>query len=166
VVAKIVYLGIDPGANGGLAALYADPSDPTEVVDVKFKTMPDTELEIYEWILGLEHGVESRAVIEWINPAMYGTDKASMSKLYGSYMALRMALVAASFSFIAEKPQVWQKVLGIPHRKKTEKTSAWKGRLKKEAEEWFPQLHITLATSDALLIAQYCRLRFGGEPCP
>ena len=81
-----------------------------------------------------------------------------MFKFGMSYGGLRMALVAAGIPFTAVTPQKWQKALGIPHRERTESKTQWKQRLKRKAEQLFPNHKLTLAISDALLIAHYCRM--------
>lgn len=109
------------------------------------------------------------AFVEEIPTAIFGADKSSGAKLYGSYMSLRMALTASGIRYRLVKARVWQAGLSIPPRRKggkkklsptvqlAESRTDWKGRLKRVAEELFPKLKITLATSDALLIAEYGR---------
>lgn len=141
-----MYLGIDPGASGGLAIISSNPSG---------WDMPSTERDIWELIDHLSDSCD-KALIEWIHPAIQGIGKSPMSKLYGNYMACRMALVAAEIPFDDVKPAAWQKELGMK-RSKDEKQHKWKGRLKQKAQQLFPQCHVTLKTADALLIAEYCR---------
>lgn len=59
-------------------------------------------------------------------------------------------------------PARWQKALSISPRRSGEGRGAWKSRLKDVAQELFPQIRITLATADALLLAEYCRRRYAG----
>lgn len=167
------YIGIDPGANGGLA-IRSDQY-------VEFKTMPKTEQEILGWLrchIGWEEYLsgwrmlECRAHVEEIPTAIFGVGKSSMSKLYGSYMALRMALTSLGIPYTTVKATEWQRALGISPRRKARKSrplpigqkpetnAEWKQRLKRKAEELYPELKITLATSDALLILEYCRRRY------
>lgn len=162
-----IYIGIDPGASGGLAALLP-------FGEVKFSSMPDTERGIWNWIASYSPpGNNAVVVLEWITPGFFGIDKSSGAKLFGSYMALRMALIGNGFvegrNLHVAKAVDWQAALGIPCRRraksKTKKSPAvngesreeWKGRLKREAEKRFPRLLVTLATSDALLIATYAK---------
>ena len=146
-------IGIDPGKNGGIVALNDSPI----ITAIK---MPATEQGILD-ALGECHTSDTHAYLEWIHPAIQGVGKSSMSKLYGNYKALRMALVAASIPFEEVKAANWQKGMGIARRLKTETTTQWKNRLKSRAQELFPEKHfgvrITLANCDALLIAEYGR---------
>jgi Holliday junction resolvasome RuvABC endonuclease subunit len=82
---------------------------------------------------------------------------ASSFKFGVNYGIVRMALTAAGIPFEEVTPQAWQKALGITHRKKTETPSEWKNRLRARAQQLFPSVSLTLATADALLIAEYCR---------
>lgn len=167
-----IYLGIDPGVNGGIAALYGEQA-------VRFTTMPDTEIGVLDWLapysqwpvavsaiptsagspINPTHGSTVLACIEEIPAAMPFSGKASMSKIYGGYRALRMACAALGISFFTEKAAGWHRALGIPPRNKSEKTTVWKNRLKQWADKLFPSLRSTLSTSDALLIAYYCRMK-------
>lgn len=162
-----LYLGIDPGANGGLALIGGG--------SVAFKTMPKTDKGVYDWLRSKSQVVggkqQLRCTIERVVPGFPGSTKGSIAKLYGSYRALCMALTACGIDYTSVMPVVWQRRLGIPQREKTEKKSQWKWRLKTECERVFPRLKVTLATCDALLIAEYCRRQHkrgttdGETPC-
>lgn len=160
-MSSFIYIGTDPGKAGGIARLCGD--------SVETVVMPDTQHDIWLQIGGrCTTGV--RAVIEWIHPAIQGVGKASMSKLYGSFMSLQAMHVAAGIPFDIVAPKKWQKEMGISPRKKTEKSRQWKDRLRARAQELFPSLDVwgrTLgeqrAVCDALLMAEYCRrLHEGG----
>ena len=157
-----VYIGVDPGTTGGLVALTQQPSGS---VWERFTSMPRTERGIWDWFdTPLFQGSVGPviAVIEQVSGYLGEAQPGSaMFKFGASYGGLRMALVAAGIPFAAVRPQVWQKLLGIKPRRKKENRTAWKNRLKSEAERLFPDLKITLATADALLIAYYCRKVYG-----
>lgn len=152
-----VYIGIDPGSSGGLACLAGRSTISG--------TMPETEADIYEWILSLKappwHDSERFAVIEKVGGFIQGVPApgSAMFKFGVSYGGLRMALIACGIPFEEVTPQKWQKALGISPRdnKGNESKSAFKNRLKAKAQQLFPGEKITLAVADALLIAEYCR---------
>jgi hypothetical protein len=171
-----LYVGVDPGAGGGLAALTsyetAGGSRPWEVVS--FKSMPDTELKAWSWFNYLPHPHRRYAAVEQVQGYIGNPHPGSAMFNFGrSYGSLRMALVAAGFRFeddpdpdwnpyqhdtaLTVRPQVWQAGIGISSRKRSESKEAFKRRLKVVAEGLFPKLKITLATADALLIAEYLR---------
>jgi hypothetical protein len=59
-----------------------------------------------------------------------------------------MALTAAGIPFERVRPQKWQQAMGCM-------TKGDKNVSKRRAQELYPQLKITHATADALLIATY-----------
>jgi hypothetical protein len=150
------YLGIDPGKSGGIAVLTSLGNL------IALDKMPSTETDLWQWFVR-PFGSRSFALVEWIHPAIQGIGKSPMSKLYGNYMQLRMALIATEIPFEHVMPRKWQQSLGISTRKKTETTVQWKNRLKSKAQELFPSEKITLATCDALLIAEYSRRKDQGK---
>lgn len=162
-----VYLGIDPGAGGGLAALWGET--------VTVAAMPKTEKDVWDW-LNVYEGIPAKAaaIIEQIDPRptmVYDHELKqvrprilkSSCLLYGDYLRLRAFLVAASIPFEECPPQRWQKGLKIPPREKGEEERNWKNRLKAKAQQLFPREKVTLATADSLLIAEYCRRKEEGK---
>ena len=150
----MLIIGIDPGVSGGIA--YHHGSGVTLV------NIPETEADIIRELYAMTEGEEWFAFIEWIHPAIQGISKSAMSKLYGSYMALRMALTANKIPFEVVKPEVWQKAIGMPRRNGME-SNKWKNCLKAKAQQLFPKETITKDTADALLIAEYGRRLRAGE---
>lgn len=157
-----IYLGIDPGKSGGLASIYGE--------EVVCKMMPESNFDVFYWLNGDPHRT-TLAMVEWIHPAIQGIGKSAMSKLYGNFTALQMALTALNIPQEVIKPVDWQRGLKIPKRKRSETTSQWKNRLRARAQELYPKLPlwskpktkgIQLAIADALLIATYCKRREEG----
>ena len=149
----MIYLGIDPGASGGLASI---------VTEGGATAMPATERDVWEWIrLWSSVGGKGNAfaVIEKVGGYIAGAAHpgSAMFKFGQSYGGLRMALVAAGIPFDEITPQRWQKEIGIAPRKQTESKGQFKNRLKAKAQQLFPKVKVTLATADALLIAEYAR---------
>lgn len=173
----MLFLGIDPGAGGGLCALRGGT---TEASVVDLRAMPETELEIWSWIIRWWRESHAAggvyAIIEQVGGYVHRSDDpdskiggqpgSAMFKFGWSYGGLRMALVAAGLregeTWRAVVPQTWQKGLKISPRSKTEgeKRNQFKGRLKAEAADLFPDVKVTLKTCDALLLAEYCRRHY------
>lgn len=150
-----LYVGIDPGLAGGLAWL----GDRVGAIPT-----PETELGILKKLTRLwDNDCQSFVVLEEIPPAFFGNAKSSMAKLYGSYMAWRMALTAVGFSFETVRAKVWQPGLGIERRRKGEKDNRWKNRLRNVAGKLYPKLRPTLGTADAILLAEFCRRYHEGK---
>ena len=153
------YIGIDPGASGGIAVLR------TSIVSIG---MPKTETDLWSHIKEWANLPKMTvfAVLEQVGGYVGGAGQpgSAMFKFGQSYGSIRMALIAAGIPFETVTPQVWQKKLGIPPRnkKKNETKSAFKNRLKAKAAQLFPDEKITLQTADALLISEYCRRKRTG----
>tara|TARA_Y100000034_G_scaffold95641_1_gene116246 strand:- start:294 stop:776 length:483 start_codon:yes stop_codon:yes gene_type:complete len=149
------YIGIDPGVGGGIAIAWGQDN-------IHQYKMPPTEREICDVFNGsMCDLVYSVAVIEKVH-SMPKQGVASTFKFGMNYGFLRGCLIAAGIPFEEVTPRAWQKALGIPPKKKTESNTEWKNRLKGMAQQLFPQLKVTLATADALLIATYCKRKHEG----
>ena len=152
-----IFVGIDPGASGSIAEFRF-------FVDTVFVAipMPKTESDIFHALrFARTIPSESFAVIEAVH-SFPGQGVASSFKFGMSYGGLRMALVAAKIPFEAVTPQRWQKAMGIVSKKSETKTQH-KNRLKARCQELFPELEVTLATCDAVLLAEYARRLKNGE---
>ncbi len=164
-----VYIGIDPGSNGGIAWVASSKGkDPSKVWCGK---IPDTERDRWDMLLGVlgseRSEVQRRCVIEQQTPRptryvdrasgrQISTVLASTVTLYGSYMQLRAFLTAAEVSYEDVPSRRWQYGMKIV-RQKGESDTVWKNRLKTKAQQLFPDTKVTLYTADALLMAEYCR---------
>ena len=155
----MIYLGIDPGSSGGIAALRSDGTR-------EALKMPKCERDIWTLIsmFRVEYvpnsgWVPSFAVVEQVGGFVRGNPRtgSSMFAFGQNYGSVRMALIAAGIKFEVVHPATWQKRLGIPPRKKSEDRDQFKRRLKGHAEKLFPKVGVTLATCDALLIAHYAK---------
>ncbi len=143
-------IGIDPGKNGGIAWI----SDGKPCVE----KMPDTLQDLWELMESIKTSGSPQARLD---NAIYGlrayVEQVSSSPQMGVKSAftfgngfghLEMALTAAGIPFERVSPQKWQKAMGCL-------TKGDKNVSKRRAQELFPQLKITHATADALLLAYY-----------
>lgn len=147
-----VYIGIDPGASGGLAVI-ANPNTVTAC------HMLSTDRAIWQWFeIWKRNSVNKFAVIEKVGGYVGSAQPGSaMFKFGRSYGFLHGCLCASEIPYEEATPQKWQKALGIAPRCANESKTQWKNRLKQFAERLFPNVKVTLAVADALLIAEYCR---------
>ena len=140
-----IHIGIDPGINGGIAVLghqgYAQA----------YK-MPPTSMDIWELIQEIKASADFEnyrilATLESVSssPQMGVTSAFTFGNGFGH---LEMALTAAGIPFERVSPQKWQKAMGCL-------TKGDKNVSKRRAQELFPQIKVTHATADALLIASY-----------
>ena len=141
-------IGIDPGKSGGIAWI-ADGKPCVE-------KMPDTLQDLWELIDGIKAeaskplGIgetKAKAYLEQVS-AMPGQGVTSCFTFGNGYGHLEMALTAAGIPFERVRPQKWQQVMGCM-------TKGDKNVSKRRAQELYPQLKVTHAKADALLIATY-----------
>jgi hypothetical protein len=158
----IAYIGIDSGRAGGIAVLRGK--------EVFLTRMPETEGDVLHWIrTHADEAVATVAAIEqvsgYIGDRGDGSGRqpgSAMFKFGQGYGGLRMALLASAVPFEEVTPRAWQKAIVKSSRGKSESKTAWKNRIKSVAQQLFPSEKVTLATSDALLIALYCKRRHQG----
>lgn len=144
------YIGIDPGANGGITVIDLDGN----VQDLT--KMPPTAHDIYQYLSRFSDN--SKCVLEDVGKGMPGQSSKATATFARHNGHLEMALIALGIYTEKVTPQKWIKEYQITKRKEMSK-SGWKNILKAKAQQLFPSLgpKITLSTCDALLIAEYGR---------
>lgn len=135
-------IGIDPGASGGIAVNDAVSGT------YAFK-FPETETDIVTELTLMVLDCRCVAYLEEVH-AMPKQGVTSTFKFGQSYGFLRGVLAALGIQRNFVRPQVWQKALGCMSR-------GDKNVTKRRAQELFPQIKMTHAIADALLIAEYGR---------
>lgn len=142
-------IGIDPGKHGGIAVI----DESGGVVEVA--KMPDTPQDLLELLERYKDGTV--CVLERVG-GMPGNAANAMFNFGKGYGHLQMALLALHIPTVDVTPNKWEKHYQLGSSGKYTKTE-WKNRLKAKAQQLFPHLgkKITLATCDALLIAEYGR---------
>lgn len=149
----MIYMGIDPGASGGIALL--DMSGVRTIMDAV--PMPGSNAAILDQLSKyIKYKETVRCAIENVF-ARPGDGRSSLAKFMINFGGLLMALEALKIPFIRVQPAVWQKSLGIPKRDKEENKTQFKKRLKAVAQSLYPRIKVTEATQDALLLATYCQ---------
>lgn len=152
----VSYLGIDPGASGGLSSI--SPLSSLRKVTVTAIPMPETERDVWEWFKTGRSAVEF-AVIEKVGGFIQGNPAPGSAMFnFGRGTGLLIGfLIACHIPFEEITPQKWQKGLGIAPRRKDEEKTQFKNRLKAFAQKLFPDIKVTLKTCDSLLIAEFAR---------
>jgi hypothetical protein len=140
-------IGVDPGVNGGIAWIDENGRACAE-------KMPDTIGDLWELLHGLARCYRdthptAKAYLEQVasSPQQGVVSAFTFGRGYGN---LEMALTAAGIPFERVRPQVWQRAMGCM-------TKGDKNITKKLAQELFPDIKVTHATADSLLIAEYGR---------
>lgn len=158
-----VYIGIDPGASGGIAILEAGE---VQWLDLKDKT----EIDILKWSLDkVSEDVYVMAMLEKVH-SMPGQGVASSFKFGQSYGSLRMLLAASGCVWEDVTPQKWMMGLNIPMLGSEENYDQRKKRLRGIAQRLFPTIPLwdelvgcQKNVCDALLIALYCQRKDLGQ---
>lgn len=146
-----VYVGIDPGKGGGIAAVDSDG------VVVSCCRMPETDQDI----LAVLHHIDFQlaqgacfAALERVHAGAFGGGRkmgATSAFTFGQgYGGLRMALAATCIPYDDVMPRKWQQDMGCLSK-------GDKNVTKRRAQALFPHQKVTHATADALLLAEYCR---------
>lgn len=141
-----VWIGIDPGINGGIACIYQDGK-------VTADKMPETEKDLFELLSRAIIKTQPFALLERVSSSPQMGVKSAFTFGQG-YGALRMALIALGIAHETVNPAKWQKSIGCL-------TGGDKNVSKARAQQLFPSIKITHAKADSLLLAEYNRRTFG-----
>jgi hypothetical protein len=164
-------VGIDPGANGGIAVGI-------EGVEILVYNMPETRAHLIALIKDIivMAGGAYRMIVYYESPSNFipGASPASMCE-YGRKLERPVCVFEAlNVDTVELPPKKWQKIfdLGVSERiivrkyfsqderrfaKKynAEAKRNWKRKLCEKAKQLFPKLKVTLKNCDALLILSY-----------
>lgn len=155
-----LYIGIDPGNTGALAAIY--PSGEVRLWDAP-RNVPN-EIEMAEIVHSLGDAIprdEQFAVIEWAqsSPKMGVTSAFNYGCGFGMWLA---TLASHDIGHVRVRPQEWMSMM-FSGRKRLSRD---KTRSIGLAKKLFPLAPITLAKhhgrAEALLIAEYGRRTYDG----
>lgn len=175
----MIILSVDPGAAGGICVCDNGVT--------RAHGMPATEGDILVLIRNATAttGPGVAYMEEIVKHMGLGIPASTMAVYASNYGFMKGALMMAGWRLELVRPQVWQKELGlgITGRQKANikgmtKAQAnvekarirkinsglkrdWKNKLKSTAQRLFPDIEVTLETSDALLILRYGQLREG-----
>jgi crossover junction endodeoxyribonuclease RuvC len=141
----MIYLGIDPGASGGIAAL----SDGHVMLAEK---MPDNPHELASMLRGAgadDAGHHAFAVLERVS-AMPKQGVSSTFKFGTNYGMVQGVLAAVGIPYELVTPTVWQKAMGCLSKGDKNVTKA-------AALRRFPDVKVTHAIADSLLLADFAR---------
>lgn len=148
----MIYIGIDPGGSGGIAALVDGP------YVLLAEKMPDTELEVLELLRRIVRRREvegsMHAMIETVG-VMPGQGISSAFTFGRNVGGLHMALASAGIPYDQVVPRKWQAAMQCL-------TGGDKNVSKRRAQQLYPHEKVTHAIADALLIAEYCRRMMRG----
>lgn len=160
------FLAIDPGASGGLAWTGCRDSR-----DVVASYTPETDSDYVELLRSLLIGsaMEGNALSAYVEK-VGGFTKAggrqpgsTMFKFGFGCGVIEGALRALKIPTIYVLPRTWQKHFNLGTASACDTKTIWKNKLKSEAQRRYPEIKVTLATADALLILSYARETNAGQ---
>ena len=147
---NIVCFGIDPGINGGIAAILIKSQEET----TKVMRFPKNLQDAWEFLIdSFASGDNDSIYVEHVH-SFPGQGVAS-TFTFGRNLGQWEGLISASgcpINFVS--PQKW---MGFYETKKGLTRKERKRYLRGTAEELFPNIKMTFNISDALLIANYCK---------
>lgn len=152
------YFGVDPGKHGGIALIIYEKT----IVVVEAYAFDDiSQLDIVKLISN--RGSNVYGYIEMVTGSVGESDKGRATRMFtfGEHYGLIQGMFIGRVKLEKVAPTTWQRGLGI---KKIvgEKYEDRKRRLKVEARVRFPEIKVTKAIADALLIAYWgCMNREG-----
>ena len=132
------YIGIDPGKSGGIAMITKDT--------IEVKKCPETVRDMAFVFALMLHNT----------PPLHVLVRSSVFTFAGNYGQWQGIVASHDINLHYVTPQVWMKALGCPPKLKKQDR---KNYLKELAKKKYPKLSkkMTLATSDAMLIADYSK---------
>jgi len=146
-MSKLNIMGIDPGQKGGLA-IWKDGK-------VEAYKMPETPTDLLELLASLSFH-EPFCYIEDVH-SMPTDGKKAITTFMKHVGHLEMGLMAADIPNEQVSPGTWQGYFKLKRKCKSETTTQKKNRHKAKAQKLFPDMKITHAIADALLIMEWGR---------
>ena len=153
---RFKYIGIDPGASGGLAVIDARG----QMKAFKCPKSSEEMALLFEVAMGNTAPDKIRLLMErvWARPTNAVRAAFSYGTNYGQWLGIAASHEIKMNTVI---PIDWIKWVGCPKALKRDVRKRW---LKEKAGELYPKVNkLTLATSDAILITHYARGEYFNE---
>lgn len=154
-------IGIDPGANGGIAVFIPGNS-------VKVAKMPKDITELSDFLKYYNENYSPIVFLEKLSvrpdDVAVGPDgKQNMGKMFriqklmANYEHLKALIEVAGVPYVMVHPMTWQTKLKLRVRGQQEEKADRKRRYASKAAELYPGVNVTLWNADALLIMHFGR---------
>jgi len=147
---RFKYIGIDPGASGGLAVIDARG----QMKAFKCPKSSDDMALLFQIVMGDTPPDKVKLLMErvWARPTNAVRAAFSYGTNYGQWLGITACNEIKMNTVI---PVEWIKWVGCPKALKRDVRKRW---LKEKARELYPDVNkLTLATSDAILITHYAK---------
>lgn len=144
VINPLIVVAVDPGQSGGIVWRHEG---------LHAVRMPPTDFDVVGVLVSI--ACKSALVEIYLEePPLYAGKNipgSSVGKMMFNFGIIYGAAIALGWKVHRVRPQTWQKAHPVG-TKGNQTTTQWKNKLKARASELFPDLPVTLATADALLI--------------
>lgn len=154
-------IGIDPGANGGIATWRPNQN-------VKTIRMPKDLQELREYLQYIKS--ISKSPIIFLEKVQLRADDIKdnpgkafrIQQLLMNFQKLKDFIEVEGVPYVLVHPISWQSYLKL--RKQTEEKTERKNRYKEAAQHYYPEVKATLWNADAVLLMHFGRLKKQKEP--
>lgn len=160
-------IGIDPGANGGIAIFIPG-------MNVKVAKMPKDMADLRDFFTYYMENYKPIIFLEKLSvrpdDIVADGSKANMGKLYriqrmmANFEHLKALAEATGIPYVMVHPASWQTKLKLRIRGVHEEKSVRKHRYQEYAASLYPGVKVTLWNADALLIMHFGRWALVNEP--
>lgn len=148
------FIGVDPGESGAIAVLTPN----SRATPITFAFRGQNAHEIVRFLKQVDP--DCYCCLEEVSArgSAAGVQSAKSMFTFGLwYGRAEMALAAIGIANSKVAPHRWQNRFSLTRKRANETKVQKKNRHKSVAQDMFPQIKVTHATADALLIAVYCK---------
>ena len=152
---RFKYIGIDPGASGGIAVIYDG-----KIEAYKCPKSSEDMAILFQMCIGSTSAADTRLLMErvWARPTNAVRAAFSYGVNYGQWLGIAATHEVQMNTVI---PVEWIKYVGCPKALKKDVRKRW---LKQKASDLYPSIkRVTLATADAILITHYAEKEYFNE---
>ena len=148
-----LYVGVDPGMNGGITFISKD----MDLEEAKAIRCPKTSHEMASILqVGIEGYAPSDVIFFIEHVWSFPRDGRVSAFRFGYNYGLWKGIASASeLTMYNVPPRTWMGAYEMPSNMETRERKRW---LKSYAEKLFPNIKVTFNTSDSILIAHYAVL--------
>ena len=153
---RFKYIGIDPGASGGIAVI----DEKGIMMAYKCPKSSDEMSLLFQMCMGSTPAANIKLLMErvWARPTNAVRAAFSYGVNYGQWLGI---VATHEVEMNTAIPVEWIKWVGCPKALKRDVRKRW---LKEKAGELYPNVNkLTLATSDAILITHFAKEEYFNE---
>ena len=145
-----IFVGIDPGMNGGITFLEKEQ----DLVSIKAQRCPKTAEEMAVLFSAGIKGYAPEDVVLFIEHvwSFPGDGKVSAFKFGYNYGLWKGIAASHEVQIVDSAPRKWMAHYELPPKMESRERKRW---LRELAEKLYPNIKITFNTSDSVLIAHY-----------